>query len=203
MEEPVADVETGDVLRIAAVMEFDAAETIVNTWHVKVMSGGGLAYPAASGDVAEYVDDLYTFLTTYLTDLQLPEHLELSNPTQGTTYGSFSWDTWAGGTNVNDPTATQVCHLGFARTYLPRVQIRKYLGVFTEDHMTESLWSSTQHVAVSNLMAHHITAQTLTAGLVLKGVAYNQALGRATEAISPASTRRPVIQRRRRLDTGA
>lgn len=199
----MADVETGDILRVAAVMRISEISDIVNTWHLRVSAGGGIAWAEASLDIQEYMDDLYAYLTTYITDEQEADHLEMVNMTQDTTYGSFAWDTWTGGTNVNDPTAWQVSALGFVRTYKPRVQIRKYLGVFTDDQMTDGMWGSTLRSAIINMMTYHQGSQAMTQSLTLKGVAYNATAGTYQNGVSTSCSAAPVIQRRRRPGTGS
>lgn len=199
----MAEVETGDILRVAAVLEALGSDAIVNVWHMKVISGGGVTLVSAATDMAEYMDDLYGYVTTQLSDEVLPDHLEMHNVTQGLTYGSFAWGSWAGGTNTSGITNTQLALLAFARTSIPRVQIRKYMGVFTQPQVVDSEWVASTRSACGNMMAHHITSQTLSVSLTVKGVAYNYALERATEAVSYATSKAPVTQRRRRIGTGS
>jgi hypothetical protein len=199
----MSDVENGDVLRVAAVMQVLGISSLVNVWHLKVMSGGPVDFPSAAMDVGEYMDSLYGAITTQLSDEVVADHLELQNVTQDLTYGSFAWTSWAGGSNTAAVTGTQVSLLAFARTTLPRVQIRKYLGVFTQNQLVDSEWISGTRSACGNMMAYHINSQTMSVSLNLKGVAYNDVLARATEALSYATSKYPVIQRRRRIGTGA
>lgn len=199
----MADVENGDVLRVAAVMQVLGSEALVNVWHLKVMSGGPVAFPSAAMDVGEYMDSLYGTITAQISDEVVADHLEMQNVTQDLTYGSFAWTSWTGGSNTAAITGTQTALLAFARTTIPRVQIRKYLGVFTQNQLVNSEWISGTRSVCGNMMAYHINSQTMSVSLSLKGVAYNDALARATEALSYATSQYPVIQRRRRVGTGA
>lgn len=199
----MAEVDPGDVLRVAAVLEFKGAEDIVNVFHLKHTGAGSFTFAEILTPLADYFDDLYAEITSVLSDEILPNYLSLANITQSTVLGAFAWGSFAGGTDTGDPTASQLCCLAYARTVLSRVQIRKYLGVFTESQMTNGLWLTGVSSACNDFMAYHITAQQPTTGLTLKGCAYNAGLARATFGISPHASTAPVVQRRRREGRGS
>lgn len=199
----MADFDTNDIIRIGAVMEFKTAHAIANVWTAKITSGGGVDYAAMYAKAADYMDILYAHIAAELSDEVLPDYLTLANITQSTVGGAFAWDTFAGGTNVNDPTAAQVAVMAYARTAVPRVQIRKYLGVFTIAHMSNGLWTTAVRTACDDMMGDFITSNDIGGGTLVTGVAYNAALARVTEGRSPHTSQAPVIQRRRREGRGA
>lgn len=199
----MADFDTGDVVRLTTNQRFQTSYAIVNTWHLRIDSGGGLAFAAFSLDLQQYADALFNPLATVLSNAQTAYNLNVVNVTQGTVWPNFAWSSYTGGSGATDTLAPQVALLAFGRTQLPRVQIRKYLGVFTEAATTNGLFIGAIVSAGLALMTYHIAGQTMGGGSVLRGVAYNYALSRATYALTPACSSVPVIQRRRRLGRGA
>lgn len=199
----MADVENGDILRIGAVMKLETAFDIANVFHCRVISGGAKTYAAVLGDVQEYMDDLYDYIDTYIHNTQLADHLTLANVTQDTVYGALDWGVFAGGSESQDKTAPGVCLLTWARTLKPRVQVRKYWGVFSEVNMTGGLWLTTIQTQCRAALQYHINENTLTDGLELGGVAYNRTLGTYTDPVSVASSGEPSYQRRRKRGRGS
>ena len=199
----MADFDTNDVFRVGAVLQFKGAHDIVNTWTAQITTAGGVSYSVMYNNAATYMDNLYAAIAAPLSNQVLPNYLTLENLTQGTVGGSFAWGSFAGGANGGDPTPAQVCCLGYGRTLVPRVQIRKYLGVFTELDVTAGLWTTAVTTPCDTMMGLHISSMTLLGGMQVQGCAYNPALARVTFAQSPAASTAPVIQRRRREGRGS
>lgn len=199
----MADVELNDVLRIGAIMRLQTLFEIANVWHVRVTSGAPLGFAAASQDIAEYMDEIYDNIVSQMTDAQLPVAITLQNVTQATTFGAFAWDVFAGGTNTNAMTAPGVSLLAWARTLTPRVQIRKYFGVFTELDMDVGQWTAGARTACIGALTDHITPFTGTNGLQMLGVAYNRTLLTTTDGLSVTTSSEPAYQRRRKRGRGS
>lgn len=199
----MADVDTGDILRIGAVWTVQDAWEVANVWHARVTAGGGLSFADAADDIAEYMEDLYQEIRLRLTDEMDTLNLTLQNLTQDTTYGAFSWATPLVGGSASEMTAPGVCLLAWARTYKPRVQIRKYFGVFTEEYITDGAWVATVRSDCNDAMALHTAAYAGTNGLTVLGVAYNRTLATYTDPTSLASTAEPAYQRRRKRGRGS
>lgn len=96
-----------------------------------------------------------------------------------------------------------ICLLGWARTLKPRVQIRKYWGVFDEGGLTGGLWTAATRTACQNAMVDHITSFVGTNGLTVVGVAYNRTLLTTTDALSATTAEEPAYQRRRKRGRGS
>lgn len=199
----MADFDTNDIVRLGCVQRFQSVYDIVNVLHVKIISGGGLAFAAASQDIQQYCGALFSIIEGEISDDQVPLQISISNVTQATVWGGVAWTGYSGGQAATDPTATQLAMLAYARTSIPRVQIRKYLGVFTEAMMTGGLWSAGVRSLGNSFITYHITPQAMTNGLVLQGVAWNPSLSRAAVGISVGVSIPPVVQRRRRIGTGS
>lgn len=199
----MSDVDTGDVLRIGAVWQLQSAWEVANVWHVRVSAGGGLGWGSASDDIAEYIDDLYDIILSRLSDLLTTLNLTLQNVTQATTFGAFSWATPLTGGSAQEVTAPGVCLLAWARTFKPRVQIRKYFGTFTEEYLEDGVWVATVRNDCASAMSYHTAAQAMTNGLTVVGVAYNREFQTTTDGSSIATTGEPAYQRRRKRGRGS
>ena len=199
----MADFENFDIVRLGAVCKFDNACDIVNTWHVIIAAGGGLAFAQASVDFQEYLDALYDYIDGVQSNKVVDVHISVANVTQDTVWGAIAWDTYTGGSSTDPATSPQVACLGFARTSKSRVQFRKYLGVFPETHITDGEWASTVTTPVSDMMGYHIVGHTMGEGLVLQGCVYNYEAGTYTTSLSPDVSATSVIQRRRRRGRGS
>lgn len=199
----MSDVNQSDVLRIGAIMELNGAFEVANVYHVVAENEGGRTFAEASLEIQEYMDDIYAALAATLSDEVLPVNLTLQNVTQATTFGAFAWDAFAGGTQAADQTAPGVALFAWARTLKPRVQIRKYFGVFTEQDMTGGEWSAGVRTACINALTLHVQEYVATGGMIFTGVAYNRTLATTTEGLSVATSAEPAYQRRRKRGRGS
>lgn len=199
----MADFDNNDVVRLGAQFLMNGTEVIANVWHVQITSGAPMAFAAAAQDFQEYIHYLYNpLLTWYSTDFE-SDRISVKNETQDTVWGAIAFQSTLTGTNLGDNTAQQVALLGWGRTPLSRVQIRKYWGPFTESSITAGLWTSGIRSDIQSRMDYHIGSHAMGNGLTLLGVAFNKALARATAAITATTTATPVVQRRRRVGRGA
>ena len=199
----MANIENGDVLRIGATMSYENVFELTNVYHCLVTGGGDKAFSEIIDDIQEYMDAIMADIDTLLLDECRANYLSVANPTQGLVFGSIEWGAFAQGGASADPTAVGVCCLGYARTLAPRVQIRKYYGVFAETQMAAGLWSSAVRTAIVTLMGYHILPQTMTDGLVLMGVAFNRTLKTYQLGQSVTTSAEPTYQRRRRRGRGS
>lgn len=199
----MADINEGDVLRIAGVQNIDGLYEVTNVWHLICGGTTPLSFEDATGDIQEYMDLLMDDLDTQFTNNQFADHIEVQNVTTDDVFGSIDWDTYAQGGHTGDHLPLGVCVFAWGRTRKPRVQIRKYFGVFTEEQIVGGVWQAGVLGAVNSAMAVHIDNQTMTDGLTLQGVAFNRVTKVATLATSHASSAKPSYQRRRKRGRGS
>lgn len=199
----MADIENGDILRLAGSMLLGGADEIVNVYHCLVEGGGGKDFAGIIDDVQEYMDLMYVTIDTFLSTDQLPDRISVSNETQKLVFGSINWDVFAGGGSAGDITPTGACCLAFGRTLKSRVQIRKYYGVFTEADLGAGLWSAALRAAILIDFESHLDSQVMTDGLRLQGVAYNRTLETYTLPTGAIVVPEPAYQRRRRRGRGS
>ncbi|MCK4627304.1 MAG: hypothetical protein KAV00_18470 [Phycisphaerae bacterium] len=199
----MADVDVGDVLRLGCVWLLGGAYEIANVFHARVIANGGGAWADVADDMAEYAADIYAEILPIMTNAMDTFQLNLQNLTQVTTIGAYSWAAPLTGGSAADYLATGLAVLTWGRTYKPRVQIRKYWGVFTEAAMTDGVWLAATVNDCVDAMAVHLNSFTGTNGLEVVGVAYNRTLETTTDAVSGASTAEPAYQRRRKRGRGS
>ena len=199
----MANFDTDDIVRLGCVLRLQDAYDIVNVWTVDILSGGGLAFGAASQDFQEWTADVYTYLTGYLSDLITAGSISVKNLTQNTVWGSMAWAGWSGGTKTDEATAPGVALLGWGRTTKSRKQLRKYFGVFTEGNLTDGVWDGTIRGAVTNAMTYATDANVMTNGLELQAKATTLP-SLVTHVITSCTTSgEPAYQRRRKRGRGS
>lgn len=199
----MADVNPGDIVRLGAGMTFDTDYDVVNVYHVRYDGAVGTAWPAVITAAQTYLDVIYQALKVQLSNTMDSAAISVANMTQSTTTGSVAWPTPWVGSVAGDSTAPGVCCLAWGRTYTPRVQIRKYFGVFGESGLTGATWVGAVQAAALAAMVYHIAPQAVTGTWTLTGVAYNRTLGTATDAASADTSAEPTYQRRRRRGRGS
>lgn len=199
----MADFEVGDIIRIAGVLTYDSTETLVNTYHVELTAGGPLAWADFFPRVQDYMDDIMQLIDTELSTLVVTDVLQVANVTQDTVFGAVGWGDFAQGGAAGEPTAAGVACFGFIRTRLPRVQIRKYYGVFPQSSMVDGIWDAGVTAAVQDAMDTHMADTLAGSGVYLQGVAYNRTLGTHTTGVSAAVRDEPAYQRRRKRGVGS
>lgn len=199
----MADVNDGDIVRIGAGLLYDGIYDVVNVWHVRVDTAGGATWAELSTDIQAWLNSLMADLKDELVDGIGTGAISVSNVTQLTTLGSIPWSpTWAGA-QVSDPTAAGVGCFAWARTYKPRVQIRKYFGVFSEAGITGGFWIAAVQDACEAAMDYAIAERALGGDRTFQAVAYNRTLETTEIGRSVAVAAEPAYQRRRKRGAGS
>lgn len=199
----MADVDNGDILRMGCGLSFEGIYDIVNVYHMRADLVAGVTWATLAATIQAYADNLYDYLKAQLSDAIGTNLISLANVSQMTTIGSIAWSpTWSG-TEAGERTPPGVCCFTWGRTYTPRVQIRKYFGVFGEVDMAEGVWVSQIQSDCIDVMDYHIAPHDMGSGITLTGVAYNRALGTAVEAVSSDASAEPSYQRRRKRGRGS
>jgi hypothetical protein len=203
MEGVMADFDPGDVIRLGCVQKVATLYDVVNVLHVVHQGLGSHTIAQMTADIQEYTDVLFGKIVSYVTNAQTASSISVKNMTQNKVWGNIAWGSYAGGGNASERTPYQVALLAYGRTTTPRVQIRKYLGVFAEVDCVAGLWAAGIRNACQQFIDYHIVPAALTNGAILQGCAYRPSDGRVTLALSGATSEVPVIQRRRRQGRGS
>lgn len=199
----MADFDQNDIIRIGAVMTFDTDWDVVNVYHVRNNTVAGVPWATMAGKIQDYMDAVMDTMDTELSNKMAASELQVSNVTQSTVFGAIAWGVFAGGTVGGDQTASGVCCFGFIRTRTPRVQMRKYYGVFPEEAMVGGTWDAGVTGAVGDALDYHMASQDLGDDVLLQGVAYNRTLLTVATGITVAVRSEPGYQRRRKRGVGS
>lgn len=199
----MADFENGDIIRIGASLIYDQTEELVNVYHLRVNDGAPYSFELVDSVLQAYMDAVMDSLDTELSTLVHAGTLAISNVTQLTVFGAIAWGTFSQGGAAGEPTAAGVSCMTFARTRKPRVQLRKYYGVFPQTAMVDGIWDAGVTDACGDAMGYHIAEQTLSSTFKLQGVAYNRTLLTEAEGITVSTRNEPAYQRRRKRGVGS
>lgn len=199
----MADVDNGDIIRLGAGLSFQGVYDIVNVWHILAETGTGASWAVATTAIQGYLDTLYDEIKAVLSDTVGTNVISVVNVSQVTTLGSIAWSpTWAG-TEGGECTPPGVNCFTWARTYKPRVQIRKYLGVFGEANLAAGVWSAAIQTACKAMMTYHVAPHLISGGLTFTGIAYNRTLATHELGVSVDASGEPSYQRRRKRGRGS
>lgn len=199
----MADFENGDIIRIAASLIYDLTEELVNVYHLRINDGGPFSWASMAPGLQDYMDGVMTTLDTELSTLISAGLLSVSNVTQSTVFGAIAWGAFSAGGAAGEPTAAGVTCFAFARTRKPRVQIRKYYGVFPQAAMVDGVWDAGVTGACGDSMDYHIAEQNPFAACDIQGVAYNRTLLTWEYGVTVSTNGEPSYQRRRRRGVGS
>jgi hypothetical protein len=199
----MADFETGDIIRVAARMVYDSTEDVVNVYHIRYNDGGDVSFGVMSGLIQTYMDAVMATLDTELSTLMVAADLSVSNETQNTVFGAIAWGTFSQGGAAGEPTASGTTCFGYIRTRKPRVQMRKYFGVFPQAAMVDGIWDAGVTDAVGDALDYLMEEHTLSSIYDLQGVAYNRTLGTYEYGHTITVNSEPSYQRRRRRGVGS
>lgn len=199
----MADFEQGDIIRIGAVMRYDGSEDVVNVYHVINNTAEDAAWATMAPKIQDYMDGIMATLDTELSNKMTAGTLQVSNVTKNTVFGAIAWGTFAAGGAAGEQCAAGVTCFGFARTRVPRVQIRKYYGIFPQGALVDGQWDAGVTDAVGDSLDYHIASQSLGDGFYLQGVAWNRTLLTYAFGITVEVRAEPGYQRRRKRGVGS
>jgi len=199
----MADVDPGDVLRVGAGLSFQGVYDVVNVFHILTDMPSGRSWTQVTGFIQDWLEEVYDNLKATLNDTMGTNAVSVANVTQDTTLGAIAWSpTWAGA-ETGECTAPGVCCFSWGRTYKPRVQLRKYWGVFGDTNVVNGIWTSAVQSACDAAMGDVIAEQLMATDIYFTGVAYNRALATYEKGVSVASAAEPAYQRRRKRGRGS
>lgn len=199
----MADVNDGDIIRVGAGLVYDGLYDVVNVWHILATMVTGISWATLTTLLQDYLDDIYDNIKTPLNDEIGTGAISVANVTQVTTLGAIPWSPGWAGVESGEPTAAGVCCFTWARTYKPRVQIRKYFGVFGEVNVSTGSWTTAVQNACKAAMDYHIAEQEMNENVDFQGVAYNRLLDTYEVAYSSDVSAEPAYQRRRKRGRGS
>lgn len=135
----MAAVDTDDIVEVVVKGKFNGADDIVSVYQAKITDPQGGSAAEVVAWVEQWLEELVTPLALSLSPLySTPESL-VTNLTQDTFLGQIT-STFVG-LGTGEATSPQICALIMARTAAPKVQGRKYVGVFGEEMQSGGVWT--------------------------------------------------------------
>jgi hypothetical protein len=177
---------------------------MVNVYHVKLIDGGsGAADEEYRALIQAWVEDLYTEVKAFVSDLVQGRVIELYNVTDDTPEAPLEFDpTWGGGAS-GQLLPQGVAAFVFARTNTKRVQGRKYLPVFTESANEVGSWGTTTRTAMVAFGTRWAAGFIAAGGeSILTGV-YHKSTGTLLPIVNTAIRTDARYQRRRIAGRGS
>lgn len=159
-----------EVARISTRLNFAGVADIVNVFWAQNQSGASLNDAQVEQDAGKLVEILFTTINAQISDLCVYEDITAQNINTGVPIGTFPWPVLTTGGSISDAASTPVAALVLARTDVPRVQARKYLGLFTETNKVGSAWSAGMLTALANFNLQWDLPQVVNAHLWEFGV---------------------------------
>lgn len=192
-----------DIVRITAQMSRLGADDVFNVYNFRVDVPNPGGDDDTMGEIADLLDDIYTFILTDLPDNLLFDSISGINVTKDELLPSKDWPVLTAGTNTADPLPNQIAPCVFWRTLRPKTRSSKFLPFYTEAANTGN--GTILAGAITRMQAYgDALVGSIVEGLTtLTYGAYNAPVARftpVTQAVVPAFFR---TQRRRRLGVGS
>jgi len=151
-------IAVGEVIRATARMKWNDSVDVQNVFTARYGSGTPVDEEDAKDDLAEWIEDMYTYLLGAMpTNLEFID-LDFYNLSTDTPLGTLSWPTLTTGTGAtNEIAASGVAAVVTAFTYIVRVHGRKFFGPLIEGAIDSGFLNSTTMTAMAGLLATWIT----------------------------------------------
>lgn len=171
-------IQVGDVLRVAARMQFAGADDIVNVYHLQVAGNAPSGDAAVIDGVGDFLETCYYEIQNNLPNLQTYEDINIFNVTQGVPVAVTAWPTFTtGGESTNHAQPGQISAMVRFTTGYSRNWARKFLGRFTEAANTASGYIENALMTnLANYATKVLTPYVYETGNTLITVVYNKAL---------------------------
>lgn len=198
----MADLISGDVVRIVAQMTHNAGSDILqNVYHAQY-SGPTTTELNFHQQMDDWLEDAYDNLLAQLPDDVEFDTITTFNVTQGRPMYTLAWPTLTAGNNLGDYLPAQIAPLAKFTTFAPKSQGRKYLPFLAETASTGGILEAAALAAVSAFASHLITGFSVDFGTAVLGN-WNPTLARFAEWVGAIVDEVVRTQRRRVPGVGA
>lgn len=196
-------IETGDVIRLAAVLSGAISGDIVNVFHVLILDDNELIQQDLLDDLADFLDAVYEHIILQISNVVDFDVIEVFNETKGIAEPAQAWPTQTTGAEGGQVLPSGVAAYGLARTETPGVRGSKYWPKFTEDILLNGVWGVGAVVAVANAMAEAYDAFVGGNGSTVQPGVFSRASEVLSVVTEIAALAVPAYQRRRKRGVGS
>jgi hypothetical protein len=146
-------VNVNDVVRVTAEMSMDYAGEVQNVYYVQLDTGSAVDDEDFMDEVADALEDAYTYLLPHLSPNYNFDTIAFYNVTQDVSMGDIGWPTLTVGTNTSGMTTPQVAAQVDFRASGTNGLGRKYIGGVGEDAVDSGTMTPTFLTALANYAA--------------------------------------------------
>lgn len=195
--------DVNDIIRmVARFQRVGGGDVYTNTLHFKVVTASWATNLIFMGEMADFLDDTYTFVNGEISSAMEYSDIDGQNLTQDVLLPLVTWPVLTIGGNVSEQLPTQVT----ARPYWPttRPKTRAALGLIPFGETSQAaggLLDATAIGAIEDFADELVGTVTLVSGTLLYG-AYNPEFTRFTPVDSRVVPSRFRTLRRRRVGVG-
>jgi len=163
-------VNTGDTVRVTAIMNHSLEGDVQNVWWMNQVTGSATDAQFMQ-KAAEKLDIAYNYIDQYMPDTLDFVEIAGQNITTGNPLPTVGWPTLtSGGVDVADPLPAALSGLGLGRTGVHRVVFRKFFGPFTEANQIDASWDTVIPAAILTLLQYMDDAYASGTGTAQAGV---------------------------------
>jgi len=158
-------IDQNDVIEVSARMEFDGTDDVTNVYQFQKLDSGQITDQQGIDDIIALLETMWAIIDGAITVLQVARDLKFFNKTKQLLMGTASWDTITGGTNASGATPPGTAMLLSLNTNVPRVTMRKYMGVVSKDQLeSDGTWAAALIAALATFGAYLTQPWTGTNG---------------------------------------
>jgi hypothetical protein len=144
-----------DVIEIAARMEYNGTDDVVNVFQYELQSGADVTDAQTVVDVLTIIEVIYAFLTVLQSTLLLYRDLRVTNVTHSVLLGTTGWPTLTAGTHVGDAAPPGSASLLNFFTNISKVAPKKYFGGFVVDVLDfNGSWNVSMGVQAASILGY-------------------------------------------------
>lgn len=193
-----------DKVRVTAVFKRSDTGEQINSFVVNIDNVGAGGDAGFRSDIQEWIDDLYSDVQSFISDVVSGDRIELDNLTSGVPDSPIAFDpAWVGGRTAEDPMPSAVSGLVLLRTGVSRIQGRKYLPSFGVGTLGTNHWAPTVITAMNAFGSKFLGSFTGAQGWEVHGLVPAPSVNGYFTPVSAAAVLVPAYQRRRKEGRGS
>lgn len=198
-------VVVGNILRVAARMENNGVDDIINVMHFGVAAVPTPNNDAALlADISEHLSAAYNQIQGFLSNSMQSVDITVYNVSQDIPHGVTAWTTdFNGGSGSGEGMPPADCLLILVPTSVKRTVGRIYVSPLQESAQSGGIWNSTVRAAAEAFYVELVNATPWTNGAAFQYGVYKRSDGLLYQPASMRTQAQVAYQRRRKPGRGS
>jgi hypothetical protein len=146
-------ITTGDILRLAPRLIWNAASDIVNVYHLKVLADGGQDTYNIIAKALVWMEKIYSEFDDLLANNATFADIAVANLTADESYGAQAWPTLTAGLHASPAINPGMGLFVWAPTVKPRCMAKKWIAPLTEDANLDGVWDASDTAQIAAALA--------------------------------------------------